>query len=290
MFQQNAEVYSLFGDEVTHLENFVERAKDCWPDGNVSVDQLLHLLGENEGWLKKVIWHCGLVTIPPRVDEHLQQLRVGHPLVFTREFQDELPSDAERAELLQFMHDHPLAISGVVDVARGLIFKASPDPKQRWRSVTRIVLWVLAGGGLVALAAWGGPRLPDSFVPAGLLQPLLLGYGFIILGGVVHVGVDALKQRRAATAPTFFALDDWLLWIHVRETSVLMGVLSLWLGLAMLAVARHGAVSWQEAFLVGYGIDSFMELFLQRFDKIVSSGAEALKKNLNPSDNGKAIA
>jgi len=278
-------VYNWDGDLVAQIENFFEQGILCWPKPDAEVDQVMIQLDELSAWLDKIIWNCALVTIPPRVQDHLDGMRVGRALNFEREFKDELSDPKERTEMLQYLFDHPKDVDGVVDVARGIIFKASRDPaKQRW-SLARILGVVFLGGLLTALA--------DHFVPRPLQSPLtnlvptktLVGcYFCVMLGSAAHLAVEALKQKRAATDTTFLAIEDWILWVHVREASIITGVLTLWLGLVGLTVMKQGAVSWQASFLVGYSIDSFMELFLQRFEKVVSLQTDTLKKDLQPED------
>jgi hypothetical protein len=78
---------------------------------------------------------------------------------------------------------------------------------------------------------------------------------------------------------SLLAVHDWLLWLHVKESALLMGVLYIWVGLIGLAFTVD-TVQWAMAFFVGYSIDSFVDLFLQRFSQAASARTEALREDL----------
>ena len=65
---------------------------------------------------------------------------------------------------------------------------------------------------------------------------------------------------------SFRAIDDWLLWIHVREMSILVSILALWLTLFGLAEAFPNGINGVTAFTAGYSIDSILGVFITRFD------------------------
>jgi hypothetical protein len=73
------------------------------------------------------------------------------------------------------------------------------------------------------------------------------------------------------------------LWVHVKQVSILAGILTLWAGYIILIVIQQIADAG-AAFFVGYSIDSFMDLFLVRFTGIASQnlarwGAQSLPKS-----------
>ena len=65
------------------------------------------------------------------------------------------------------------------------------------------------------------------------------------------------------------------MWIHVKELSIAMSIISLWIGVIGLAWLQ-GDVMPSNAFFVGYSIDSFMDLFLERFATTASTKAKAI--------------
>lgn len=71
-------------------------------------------------------------------------------------------------------------------------------------------------------------------------------------------------------------LSDWLLRIHVKEASFMLSAGSL--AVAPIAMAFFfDTVEWSTAFFVGYSYDSFLDLFLQRFEGVVSAATKTIK-------------
>jgi hypothetical protein len=137
-----------------------------------------------------------------------------------------------------------------------------------------IVLTLLAGVVVLWLYEWITSSNIPSFkaVFGGLL---LKGYLFIVLGSLAHILVDAVKQARAQSRASFRAIDDWILWVHVREVPILSSIVSLWIGIVGLAWFQP-EFSLTSAFFVGYSIDSFVDIFLERFSGVATSSAKAL--------------
>ncbi len=316
LINENSQLYDWAGDEITHIENLWERISLSWP-------KLPEKITYTDQLLSELVFHAGLLTIPSRVNQHLDAVRIGQPFDFHKAFEDELPQSDDRLKVLHHIHGHPASIQGVVEVEGGLIYKASKKLWRRCVSYALIALLMVAGAALAykmpnALAVMDSEELLDSLtekeldsvteevyssVPKEKLdsltekeqeeldalieknlldriqKKLLLGYLFLMLGGIIHIGIDALKQARAGKGKTFLALEDWSLWIHVKELSIITTIFSLWVGFLGLAFYLK-TVEWYTAFLVGYSIDSFVDLFLQRFTAKISESTETLKKQL----------
>src|SRR5690606_26212231 len=100
---------------------------------------------------------------------------------------------------------------------------------------------------------------------------------FTVIGGAVHIGVDAIKQARSRSrGSSLLAIDDWLLWIHINESGIVIGIVSIWIGFFGLLFAT-GEINWETAFLVGYSVDSFIDLFLERFNTLATSRIGKMK-------------
>ena len=70
-------------------------------------------------------------------------------------------------------------------------------------------------------------------------------------------------------------MTDWLLWVHVKETPIVYGIVSLWVGLVGMTALGQGGVS--GAFFIGYSLDSFVDLFLSRFETGATAAVEAAR-------------
>jgi hypothetical protein len=81
---------------------------------------------------------------------------------------------------------------------------------------------------------------------------------------------------KANARPDFQALNDWVLWLHIRESQIIKGIFYIWAGYVLL-VFGVPRLDWASAFFAGYSIDSVTELFLDRFQTTAKSRADALK-------------
>jgi hypothetical protein len=278
----NPEQYDATGDEVTEIENNWERVCKNLPLADDPIERILNRVQIMVNNLDEMILHCGLITIPSRVEDHLKQLRSGQSLDFNEAFQDELPKLEDRIKVLRFLYSHPAAISGVVDVEHGLIYCASPKLSRRRLSYVYIAITVLLGAGVGYAYLW----LKTQSVPTwNQYLPLLKAYIALMLGSLAHILINGVKQARAESRMSFVAVDDWLMWVHIKETAIMAGVVSLWIGLIGLAYLKPqaGDIPAPEigtAFFVGYSIDSFVELFLERFTTIATTKTNAITAQL----------
>lgn len=270
LFGQCSRLYSDYGDEASMVATLWERVADQWPSQTTPEPQLSQVLPDIEQALRAMVWHCGFVTIPPRVNEHLVNMRPGEALNFGREFIDELPEKVDRDEMLKFLRDHQALVEGIVDVEQGVIFRASRNAKIRARSFWRIAILLVLGvlvvgiichaGDWLNLSAW--PVKPDQF------RALFVAYLFVLFGGLAHLGIAAYKQTRSGKEQPFTAVDDFVLWIHVKEWPIISGILLLWFGLFGMTLLGK-LPDWQAAFFVGYSIDSVADVVLKRFEAAV---------------------
>lgn len=290
-----AVLYDRYGDELTHIENFWERATYEWPhfttvqrvagDDALSEDGLptgeaalnaadavLRSAKQVEEYFHSLIYHTGVLTIPDRLNQHLEQLRIGQALDFNATFADEVPREEDRVKILEYLSRRPMAISnGIIDLAHGLVYHAAPSAARRRRSYIYMLLVIIGGGLLAYVVAQLGNYLDDWPIPTGQTADLLIAYVAIMVGGIVHLGIDAIKQARGQESrSTFLAIDDWFTWIHINETGIVVGLLSLWIGYFGLLFI-NGDINWEVAFFVGYSIDSFVDTFLQRFNNAATA-------------------
>jgi hypothetical protein len=289
---ENPGLYDRYGDEITHIENFWERATLTWPpvpnpalDGSLpsgeaaiaAAGEVLRLAHNTVADLDRLIYHCGLLTIPSRLTQHLEQLRIGQRLDFHASFADEVADDEDRQAILEYIHARPVSLpNGIVDVENGVVYHAARTAARRRWSYIFIALAVLTGALLVFVIGQIGQvvDLPDWPVQDDETLNLLVGYAFVVVGGVAHIGVDAIKQARTNSNRSLLAIEDWFAWIHINESGIIIGIAFLWVGFAGLLFLM-GDVEWQTAFLVGYSIDSFVDMFLQRFNNNLKARSRA---------------
>ncbi|MEK6304029.1 MAG: hypothetical protein AABO41_25280 [Acidobacteriota bacterium] len=278
LFRTEPRLYDGCGDEITEIANHWERICNNWPSTDLATIEILARLARVESHIAELEYHCGLVTIPHRLTQHLETLRTGQTLDFHDTFKDELPRLEDRLKLLQYLYAHPAVITGIVDVPKGLIYRASPKAGRRRLSFLIIALTLLAGVVVLWLYQWIVSGGPPPF-RAMLGSPLLKGYLFIALGSLAHILIDAVKQSRAQANASFRAIDDWVMWVHVTEVPIMSGIASLWIGIIGLDYFQSGFTA-TTAFFVGYSIDSFVDLFLERFSGAASASAKVLTEQV----------
>jgi hypothetical protein len=169
------------------------------------------------------------------------------------------------------MHTHPLVVNGVVDVDQGIIYSVSLKSWRRFLSFLPVLILPVIGAIIFKF-------IDDADLIADPAKSYNLGgYAALIAGGYVHVIVDALKQARDEKGQSFLAVEDWLLWFHVKELSIIVGLISLFIGYAGLSYFLKKPAEVSTAFFIGYSIDSFVDLFLARFSKTVATHTAAIK-------------
>jgi hypothetical protein len=200
-------------------------------------------------------------------------------------FKDEFPQAPERRKRLidNLAQQANVIEGGVVDADKGKIYRVAPTRRGQLMSVWRLSLFILLGFLLPLALAFGRKLLPvDETVsgnwPSGSLQTLLDNYVLILLGSGAHFAVAALKASKIQTGLDFQALNDWVLWVHVREVQIFKGIAYIWTGYILLSFGIH-KLDWYSAFFAGYSIDSVTELFLGRFEATVAEKTKLLTKS-----------
>jgi uncharacterized protein involved in cysteine biosynthesis len=113
---------------------------------------------------------------------------------------------------------------------------------------------------------------------------LWAAYIFVVGGVLFHLLVEAVKQAQRSTDKAFLALGHWMTWIHVRETSLGITILTMWIVPIGLALTLSEEISPVTAFFAGYSIDSIIGVFLTRFDGLAKSSEDAMLKRLRPAE------
>lgn len=280
LLEDRGELYAEEGDEIAKLDAYWLRAdSDLKALGAAGKDDRSRLLTSIGEALDSAIYGCTRITIPQRILKHLAKMPIGSVIHFREAYEDEFSSAEQRARLLRYLDLYPGAFeTGLVDAANERIIRISP---KGWRR--NLTIWVTGAiallGFLVIFFAchlgqiFEAPNWPfDSNSCSGFMS----SYFFILVGTVSHILVTLLKQDRSASESNQ-SLATWAIRIHVRETSFYLSAMSLWLAPFISAfIPGLKGMSWTLAFFLGYSYDSFIDLFLQRFEKIVTSGTDAV--------------
>lgn len=259
------------------------RVSDLWPKANADYDEQRRGLDQVEVCLDQIIYECASLTLSPRVDWTLRNLRVGQALDWDFRFGSELPTDPKLRNCLleELAQEVGVLESAVVDVGQGLIYKVAKSRAVQRRSAWKLAgIIVFCGATVPFILSWIG-TLTDQW-PLGQadLARLYVTYLLIFIGSGAHVAIDALKVARAQTRPSFQAMNDWILWLHIRYISILWGLAWVLLGYVLLSVGMP-KLQWQSAFFAGYSIDSVTALFLARFETTLKTKTQELTGRSN---------
>jgi hypothetical protein len=273
-------LYRQDGSEITAIEDEWARVVPNWPKCLADVQPLdihtiLTQIDAVEQVLCEVVRHVEMLALPDRVNSQLKMMRVGQTIDFQAEYSDEIPTLQIQTRALNYLYDHPLMVQGLVDVENGLIYRVSPNPLRRAASIFGNLLAVVLGGVLIAVFYEFHVFSKDL-----TLQDLLTAYTFVMIGGVAHYVVNAVKQFRTNPGKTLNVTGDGLLWFHVKEVTVFWGILTLIVGSLGIFFLRLGANDPWTAFFAGYSIDSVIDLVLLRFADVSSTRMNTLKMQL----------
>jgi hypothetical protein len=228
--------------------------------------------------LRACILEIAFITVPARVNQNLETLRVGGRMSFYDEFADELPDREMAGQILEWMSRHPKTVEGVVDLAGGTVVRAD---SRTWRQFASPGMVLVLGALMVLIASQSRHWMGWLDLPA---KPELRGGDFVrgilvaYAGAVLHIGIAALKQQRTASATdarTFTALGNVLTWIHVNESALLFYAFIVPVTAGVFLVIQ-GKVAVASVFFVGYAIDSVLDTFVERFEKVAPRQSEVV--------------
>src|SRR6266516_1850412 len=251
--------------DITIIHDEWEKALWNWPDttqGNPpSKPELLFQLGEVEQSIYTLSVTAQILTFPDLVNQKLLDMRTGEKLDFFHEFSNEFYKPEFLPIAWQYLREHPHRINGFM-TENGIIYRASP-------SVPHLLSPILISGvvalGFLLICLVG----VLNYFQLPSVDVLFRGYIAVMAGGLVHTFVDIWKQYQTKPDHATNMLGNWVLWVHVKQISIISGILTLWAGFIILvAIQQIGDAG--AAFFAGYSIDSFIGLFLVRFTDTAS--------------------
>ena len=286
-----ADIVALFG-QVTGRSDEIRRVRNAWeqmeinpllakPEGSYSAQEQLHYLDLLAAQIRRLVYYVGYETIPTRLNEWLALARPGYYVPFHLVFEDELPDREDRVRLLNHLAYSPETIQGgLVDAANGLIYRYATSARSRFFSLALIALALVGCTAVVA----GACRLPAGGWPLGPgdLGAMLIGWLAVLAGVVTHVGVGGVKRAQAQGGlPPVIAVGDFSKIVSARVGQILLRVFLALVGFFGLVFGAGVAqVTVFNAFLVGYSLDSFVELFRGSLEQRAAAQVASLKKQL----------
>ncbi len=274
-----------YADSMRHLRNIWEQMLACPllanPSAKLDAQDLTRHITALEGQIRKLVFEIGYLAIPPRINEWLKGARPGYYIPFHEVFEDELPSFEDRQALLGFLAHQPACIEGgLVDAENGLIYRYAPEQKDRRLSYLFLGVAVAVAVGIVVGAAY----LPASGWPLGPgdLSTLLVGWGAVWVGVLVHIVVSTTKRVQSQKGhPPVMAIGDIPLMLNAKIGQVLFKILVSLVAILGLALgAGIDNTNPLNALLVGYSLDSVIEIFGASVEQRAAAQVSSLKQKL----------
>jgi len=279
IFDVDATELEWGSDEVTSIELTWAEIKESLASAIAAAGNAEQQFKPVQDDLDRIVYCCASLTLSPRINDALQNLRVGQPLDIEFEFGEEFPQnlDLRKRLILELAQEAAVLEGGVVDADQGVVYKVASTRRGQIMSLWRLIAFLLLGLLLPLALAFGGKALPNWPFKVGSVYSLVANYLLILLGSGAHFAIEALKAAKQQTRPNFQALTDWVLWVHVREAKIFRGIAYIWVGYLLLTFGIPG-LSWSTAFFAGYSIDSVTEVFLGRFEATVATQTKLLTK------------
>jgi hypothetical protein len=263
---------------VRHLNNAWEQLQVspfvANPKASLDLQQQLHYLDLLDQQIHMFSYQINLLAVPHQINEWLRITGSGHYIPFHEVFASGVPSSEDRNRLLKYIALAPhLTPGGFVDIESGRIYHYSTD---RWRRLFSLAMLLAVLGvatGIVAAACY--LPLPDWPLTPNDLPKMLAAWAAVLIGMGVHIVVGSAKRSKNQNGAAS-VFRDLILIIDARfgeiATKLILGLIGLF-GLVFISTSRMPQlgllsqvsvltqVTPLNAFLVGYSLDSILELF-----------------------------
>jgi hypothetical protein len=291
-------------DTVRHLRNLWEQMRTnpvLDKDSDLDTQSQLRHLDALERQIKRMVYLIGYLTIPSRLNDWLEVSRPGYYIPFHLVFEDEVPDQADRLKILQHLAFAPAALiekpqkgekdtrtlrNGLVDLANGVIYRYHANEREQQVSLAWLGAGFIIATALIVIAA--NVEMGGIFAP-GNLGALLVGWVAVLAGIVTHVGVASVKRQKAQGGlPPLIAVGDFLRVVDARLGQLLRKLLLALIGFFAYAFSVGNEVqefTVLSAFLIGYSLDSFVELFGSSIEQQSTSQISAMKRQLGLVDD-----
>jgi hypothetical protein len=303
------ETLCIDDDSIRHIENMWEQItanpiiknikQVAIPDDETTTKDQLQFLKILDTRINELIFEIAWLTIPDRLNEWLRSARPGYYIPFHLVFEDELPSKDARIRLLNFLAASPKDIKGgIIDAANGIIYRYSLKRRDRILSVTALLAAVIVSLFIIWLPSKITIPLQNNTTQSQMLLNelgfdeigvvgLFLAWIGIWAGIVTHVAIGGTKRAKKEGLPAIIALRDIDKLVDAK-----LGDYILKIGIALIGfygflftnlnstkeVVLNNLI--MNTFLVGYSLDSIVEVFGKSIEEKASGQVDSLKKQL----------
>lgn len=275
-------------DTIRHLHNLWEQMGInpllVNPQENQDLQVQSHLLTMLDEQISNSLYLLTRLTIWDRIAKLIPLMKPGNYLPFHLAFAEEVRSQEQRVRLLNYISLSPkrIAEGGLVDAANGLIYRYEDVPWKR-RGMYGVVIFVLLILSLGAAVLSWRPLLPWEQIPENILTTLLAAWGSTLAGLATHAAIGSIKRAQSrAGLPPVIAVDDIPLLFNALSGQIMVKLVMAFLGFCGLVFTSQSLdqVTITTGFLLGYSLDSFIEIFGANIAQRANAQAAALKQQL----------
>jgi hypothetical protein len=242
------------------------------PKASLDVQQQLHYLDLLDEQIHTFNYQISLLTIPHQINEWLRITGPGYYIPFHEVFARDVPSSEDRDRLLKYITLTPhLTPGGFIDIESGRIYRYSTNRWRRMLSLGMLLVGLGIATGIVAAACY--LPVPDWPLTPNDLPKMLVAWAAVLIGMGVHIVVGSAKRSKTQNGMPS-VLMDLILIIDARFGEIVMKLILGLIGLfGLVFISRMPQlgipnqfssltqVTPLNAFLVGYSLDSILELF-----------------------------
>jgi hypothetical protein len=265
---------------LTDLSLIWKKIRNAWPADASQPAAAIAKMNDCVRFLDEIVYICVQLRLTPLINDFLENVEVGHELDLEFAFGSDFPKSPEMRKrlILDVAQQRDVLDSALVDPVRGVIYRLPPK-QARWKSYWSSPLIVFGFIALLAALPFAH-RFYDNWPFQSAQRNTLIGnYVLWILGALFHVLIQALRQMRAPTVPAFAVMDNWLIWLSVKQRSICLGIVWITIGYLLMSVFSH-QLDWKTILLAGYCSDSLTDLFVQRFEVTAQNAAKSISSAL----------
>ncbi len=244
--------------------------------------QLQHLNILEEG-LQGMLYTLGTLIIPSEVEKWLNRADPGDYLPFHYRYANSLPLVEQREKVLNQLDLKFRRMDGaLVDVANGVIYRYAKETQDIRRSMTWVTGVFIGLTLVITLLCFVPATGVDDWPTAKDIPLVLSGWLAVLVGVMVHIAVDSKKREQVNLA--VFDIRNLPYVIDARLGQFIGKLVMAAIGFIGFTLATGiSNVSMINAFLVGYSLDSIIELFGTSLEQQATAQVGAIQKRLGVS-------
>jgi hypothetical protein len=275
------------------IELIWQKIENAWRLDATKPTEAIATMKSCAQYLDELVFICMQRRLAPEINDVLANVETGHQLDLDFVFGADFPQDAEKRKrlILEVAQERDVLDSALVDASQGVVYRLA-SAGQRWKSYLATPALLLAMVIILGLLPLVKHVYSDWPFDAGKRTLLIAGYLLWMVGTFVHGLIEALRQIRSSTVPAFAAIDNWSIWLQIKQKAIFMG--TLWVSLGFLLVAflwkDLNLSDWRTLLLAGYSSDSLTELFVQRFESAASKVKDQIQGATSKTDVPKTQA